>query len=265
MQTDVAINPGNSGGPLINARGEVIGINSQIYSGSGGYQGLSFAIPIDVAMNVERQLVTKGKVSRGRLGVTIQDVNQELADSFGLDKPRGALVGSVEAGSPAARAGIEAGDIILKFNNRELALSSELPSMVGGTPPGSEVVVELWRKGALKTVRMTVGEMNTAKAKAGDEAPAAATGGKLGLALRPLTPEEQAAIGGGRGGLAVADVADGPAARAGIRPGDIVLAANGEQISGVDQLRRQVGRAGKTLVLLVRRGDRSLFVPVRIG
>ena len=264
MQTDVAINPGNSGGPLMNARGEVIGINSQIFSRSGGYQGLSFAIPIDVAMNIERQLVTTGKVSRGRLGVTIQDVNQELADSFGLDRPRGALVSNVDPGSPAARADIQAGDIILTFNGRNVEKSGELPSLVGGTPPGSTVTLDVWRKGTPRTLSVAVGEMKTAKVTASGERPALAEGGRLGLAVRPLTGEEKAA-GDGKGGVAVDGVAAGPAARSGIRTGDVILSANGQRVTSPEELRTLVDRAGDKLVLLVRRGERNFFVPIRTG
>ncbi|MDI6751177.1 MAG: DegQ family serine endoprotease [Rhodocyclaceae bacterium] len=264
MQTDVAINPGNSGGPLLNMRGEVIGINSQIYSGSGGYQGLSFAIPIDVAMNVEQQLLAKGKVSRGRLGITIQEVDQALADSFGLDKPRGALVSSVEPGSPAAKAGLQSGDIILRFNGKEIAQSAELPMLVGGTPPGQQAQLEIWRKGASRTLTAALGEMKPATAK-GDEAGAQeAPAGRLNLALRPLTREERSEVEGGTG-LIVEDVGDGPAARSGIRPGDVILAANGERVASVAQLRKQLEHAGKRVALLVQRNGRTLFVPVSLG
>jgi serine protease Do len=264
MQTDVAINPGNSGGPLINATGEVIGINSQIYSRSGGYQGLSFAIPIDVAMDIERQLVSKGKVSRGRLGVMVQEVNQELAESFGLDKPRGALVSAVDAGSPAAKAGMQPGDVVLKFNGKEIGNSGELPALVGGVAPGSEVQIEVWRKGKTQQLRATVEEMKNLAARVGEAAPGGAATGKLGLALRPLSGEEKGRIEGGRG-LVVEDVAEGPAARAGIQPGDVILAANGEWVSNVEQLRNQLDRAGKTIAVLVQRGEQKLFVPIRLG
>jgi serine protease Do len=263
MQTDVAVNPGNSGGPLINASGEVIGINSQIFSQSGGYQGLSFAIPIDVAMNVEQQLVKHGKVSRGRLGISVQEVDQGLADSFGLDKPRGALVNEVDAGSPAAKAGLEAGDVILKFNGREIGNSSELPVLVGSSAPGSKASLEIWRKGASKTLGIAIGEMSnsseTATAATGN-----ATAGKLGLALRPLTREEKAQVAGGQG-LVVEDVADGPAARAGIEQGDVILSANGEPVKSVEQLRGQLSRSDKRIALLIQRGERRIFVPIRIG
>jgi serine protease Do len=264
MQTDVAVNPGNSGGPLLNASGEVIGINSQIYSRSGGYQGLSFAIPIDVAMNVERQLLADGKVHRGRLGVTIQEVDQGLADAFGLDKPRGALVSSVEPGSPAAKAGIQQGDVILKFNGKDLARSGDLPALVAATKPGSDVQLEIWRKGGTKTLGFAVGEMQNVAANDGEEAAAGADGGKLGLALRPLTREEKGEVDGGSG-LVVEDVSNGPAARAGIRPGDVILAANGQRISNIEQLRAQLERGKKRIALLVQRGEHKMFVPVEIG
>jgi serine protease Do len=263
MQTDVAVNPGNSGGPLINASGEVIGINSQIYSESGGYQGLSFAIPIDVAMNVEQQLVTHGKVRRGRLGVAVQEVDQGLADSFGLDKPRGALVNSVDAGSPAAKAGLEPGDVIVKFNGKEIGHSSELPSLVGSLAPGSKATLDIWRKGSSKTLNIAIGELNDAPAAVAD-ATGKASAGQLGLALRPLTREEKAQVAGGQG-LVVEDVADGPAARAGIEPGDVILSANGEQVTSVEQLRGRLSHSGKQIALLIQRGDNRLFVPIRIG
>jgi serine protease Do len=264
MQTDVAINPGNSGGPLFNARGEVIGINSQIYSRSGGYQGLSFSIPIDVAMDVERQLLTKGRVTRGRLGIVIQDVNQDLADSFGLGSPKGALVASVEPGSPAARAGIQPGDVIVKFNGRDIGRSTELPALVAGTAPGSEASIAVWRQGSVKDLRITVGELKgaVAQAKSGD-APATSSG-KLGLAVRPLTEDEKADGDGGRG-LMVESVKEGPAAQAGIQPGDVILAVNGSVVTSVEQLRDQVNKGGKNIALLVQRGERKMFVPIKIG
>ena len=264
MQTDVAINPGNSGGPLINANGEVIGINSQIYSRSGGYQGLSFAIPIDVAMNVEQQLVTKGKVSRGRLGVMIQDVNQPLADSFGLPRPLGALVSSVEPGGPAARAGLQAGDVILKFNDHEITRSSELPVLVANAKPGSAARLELWRQGSSKTLTIALGELSPDVALAKKNAENSGPAGKLGLALRPLTPAERTEVSGGTG-LVVEEVGNGPAARAGIQPGDVVLAANGEAVASLEQLRSKIEHAGKRIALLIQRGEQRMFVPVTLG
>jgi serine protease Do len=260
MQTDVAINPGNSGGPLFNTRGEVIGINSQIYSRSGGYQGLSFAIPIDVAMDIERQLVSKGKVTRGRLGITIQEVSQPLADSFGLDSPNGALVASVEPGSPAARSGIQSGDVVVRFNGHDIGRSAELPALVAGTAPGSEAKLEIWRHGEAKQLHITVGEMtNVAAADKPDDA-ATASAGTLGIAVRPLARDEKAETDGS--GLMVEGVKDGPAAKAGIRPGDVILSVNGVSVASVAQLREQLGRSGKRIALLVQRGENRMFVPL---
>ncbi len=263
IQTDVAVNPGNSGGPLFNMSGEVIGINSQIYSRTGGYQGLSFAIPIDVAVNVKEQLVQHGKVTRGRIGVTIQEVNQSLADSFGLDKPRGALVSSVDQSGPAARAGIRVGDVILSVNGEPVARSAELPPQVARLTPGSEAKFEVWRNGNKHMVSVIVAEMPTTVASSG---PAAAlkAGGKLGLAVRPLSPAErkQADVSGGL----VVEQVSGPAAKAGIQPGDIVLALNGTPVKSADELRRLVERnGGDTVALLVKREDARIFVPVKIG
>ena len=260
MQTDVAINPGNSGGPLINAAGEVIGVNSQIYSRSGGYQGLSFAIPIDVAMKVEKQLLDHGKVNRGRLGVLIQELNQPLAESFGLKKPTGALVASVEESGPAARAGVEPGDVILKFNGKEVENSADLPALVADVAPGTRARLEIWRQGAAKELPVTVGE---AQAPVAAKAPAAAQSGRLGLAVRPLTAEEKSEVGAA--GLLVEDVADGPAARAGIEPDDIILAVNGEKVQSVEQLKSLVAKAGKRLALLILREDRKIYVPISLG
>ncbi|HTY98670.1 MAG TPA: DegQ family serine endoprotease [Rhodocyclaceae bacterium] len=260
MQTDVAVNPGNSGGPLINAAGEVIGINSQIYSRSGGYQGLSFAIPIDVAMKVESQLLQHGKVSRGRLGVLIQEMNQGLAESFGLKKAEGALVASVEEGSPAAKAGIEPGDVILQFNGKDIEHSNDLPPLVADLSPGSPAKLTVWRQGAKREISLTVGEMQAAKA---DEAPAVFHGGRLGLSVRPLTAEEKSQVGSG--GLVVEDVGVGPAAKAGIEPDDVILAVNGQKVTSVEQLRNLVAKAGKRAALLILREDKKIYVPINLG
>ena len=261
LQTDVAINPGNSGGPLFNLAGEVIGINSQIYSRSGGYQGLSFAIPIDVAMKVEGQLLAHGKVSRGRLGVTIQEVSPELAESFGLDKPAGALVNSVDKGSAADKAGLQAGDVILKFNGTAISQSSELPPLVSDTAPGSKAALSVWRQGKPKELSITLGQMESGKVAAESAAP---QDKQLGLAVRPLNRQERAEAQVA-GGLVVEDVADGPAKRAGLRSGDVILSVNGELASSPDTLKSQLGQGRKKMALLVLRGEDRLFVPVTVG
>ncbi len=261
LQTDVAINPGNSGGPLFDLNGNVIGINSQIYSQSGGYQGLSFAIPIDVAMKVERQLVDHGKVNRGRLGVIIQEVDQDLAKSFGLDKPSGALVSSVDKGSPAEKAGIESGDVILKFNGKEVASSRDLPAMVADMTPGETAKVEIWHEGKIKQVSVAVGEMKVAGA---DQKPGNSAKGGLGLEVRPLSPDErnQADVAGG---LLVEGVENGPAAKAGIQSGDVILSVNGETVNSAAKLRSLVAKHDKRVALLVLRGDSKMFVPIQLG
>lgn len=261
IQTDVAVNPGNSGGPLFNMKGEVIGINSQIYSGTGGYQGLSFAIPIDVAAKVKDQLVHNGKVSRGRIGVSIQEVNQSLAASFGLKKPAGALVSSVDNDSPAAKAAIEPGDVILKADGREINRSIELSGYVADLKPGSSVKFEVWRKGAPRDIVVTVGEAKAPKLAVAGAAEQA--GGRLGVAVRALTSEEQRDARA-QGGVLVEDVS-GPAARAGIQPGDLVLAVNGAPVKDVDDLRGLVEKSGKNVALLVQRQNAKIFIPVNLG
>jgi serine protease Do len=261
LQTDVAINPGNSGGPLFDLNGEVIGINSQIYSQSGGYQGLSFSIPIDVAMKVEKQLLEHGKVNRGRLGVMIQEVNQDLAKSFGLDKPTGALVSSVEKNSPAEKAGIETGDVILKFNGKVVNSSRDLPAKVADVTPGDKAKVEIWHDGKTRELSVDVGEMKFAS---NDEKPAKGAKGGLGLAVRPLTSDErkQAEVAEG---LLVEDVQDGPAAKAGIESGDVILSVNGEKVGSAQKLRSLVAKHNKNVALLVLRGNNKMFVPIQLG
>ena len=261
IQTDVAINPGNSGGPLLNLDGEVIGINSQIYSRSGGYQGVSFAIPIDVAMNIEQQLVQHGKVSHGRIGVTIQEVSQSLAESFALKSTAGALVSSVAKGSPAAAAGLEPGDVILRLNDKEIGRSSELPPLVAASRPGSEIRLQVWRQGASREIALKVGEIpapQLASQKGGE-----ADKSRLGLALRPLTPEERRQADDAAGLLV--ENASGPAARAGIRRGDIVIALNGQAVRDVAQLRALLDKSGRSVALLIERDNARIFVPVDIG
>ncbi len=270
IQTDVAINPGNSGGPLFNMKGEVVGINSQIYSRTGGFMGLSFAIPIDVAMEIQSQLRTGGKVSRGRIGVTIQEVTRELADSFGLESTRGALVAAVEKDSPADKAGIEAGDIILSFNGRQVEKSSDLPRIVGNTKPGAKVAVQVWRGGAARGLNVTVGEMPdepvgrmARRGKPADPAPA----NQLGLVLSEPNAEQRRRLGI-RNGLVVEEVREG---RGELRQGDIILAIiqRGVQteVRSVDQFNDLLARQGRnaSVTLLVRRGDSQTFVTIRGG
>ena len=261
IQTDAAVNPGNSGGPLFNLRGEVIGVTSAIYSRTGGYMGVAFAIPVDVAANVEEQLLKTGKVERGRIGVGIQDVNGSLAQSFGLDRPRGALVSTVESGGPAEKAGIKPGDVILSYNGKALDNSNQLPPLVAATKPGSKASVEVWRGGRKETLGLTVDELKTEKVARAK--PDKGEHGRLGLAVRPLSPEERKELGGAQG-LVVEQVA-GPAARAGIRPGDLITAVNGTPVKTPDDLQKQVAKAKGSIALLVRRGDASIFVPIEIG
>ncbi len=264
IQTDAAVNPGNSGGPLFNLKGEVIGINSQIYSRSGGYQGVSFAIPIDVAMKIEEQLVQHGKVSHGRLGVSIQEVSQPLAESFGLKRAEGALIGAVEKGSPAEKAGLQAGDIILKIDDKPISRSSDLPPLVAGMRPGTRANLEIWRKGETRRVATTIAELKPEKeAMAAPEESSSVDKGRLGLAVRPLTPEErkQADVSGGL----VVQQATGAAARAGLRPDDIVLSFNGEPVKSVDQLRSLVSKSGKHAALLIERNGAKIFIPLDLG
>ena len=261
IQTDVAVNPGNSGGPLFNMAGEVIGINSQIYSRTGGYQGLSFAIPIDVAMGIQDQIVKHGKVQRGRLGVTIQEVNQSLSESFGLEKPAGALISSVEKGSPAEKAGLEAGDVILALNGKDIQTSNELPPLVASIRAGDTAKLKIWRKGAMREIDVKVGTSKDEKVASAEDK--ASVTGRLGLAVRTLSAEERRQLDG-KGGLRVESVS-GAATRSGVRPGDIVLAVNGEPVNTPEQLRAIVAKAGKRVALLIQRDEARLFVPVDLN
>ena len=261
IQTDVAVNPGNSGGPLFNLQGEVIGINSQIYSRSGGYQGLSFAIPIDVALKVSDQLLNEGKVSRGRIGVSVQAINQALAESFGLDKATGALVDAVPEGGPAAKAGIRPGDVILKFDGHAIQEPSELARLVSDLKPGTEAKVTLWREGGEKVVAVRLSGVEELAQTT--EVPPELAKSRLGLAVRPLSPQDgwQSDV---KGGLVV-ERSTGAAARAGIQAGDVVLAVNGYAVTDPSQLREFANKADKRLALLVQRGNNRLFVPIELG
>ncbi len=262
IQTDVAVNPGNSGGPLLNTRGEVIGINSQIYSRTGGYQGLSFAIPIDVALNVEQQLLEKGRVSRGKLGIAVQDLTQSLAESFGLPNPNGALVGMVPPDGPGAKAGVQPGDVILELNGKPVRDSRELPPKVADLTPGSEAMLKVWRDKNALELKVLVAELEEKSAPPAEKDVEKADHGRLGLAVRPLTPDEQKSLQV-QSGLMV-EKASGPSAKAGIHKGDIVLAVNGQSITDAAQLLELSQRAGKHLALLIQRGSNTLFVPVQL-
>jgi len=262
IQTDVAINPGNSGGPLFNLNGEVVGINSQIYSRSGGYMGLSFSIPIDVAMNIKEQLQKYGKASHGRIGVAIQPVTRDLAESFGLHKPEGALVANVESGSPADKAGMQSGDVVLGVNGRKVDDSSELPRIIGQLPPGTRASIKVWRKGSTRDLVVVIGEQEADKVASAPDAVKPA-GGKLGLAVRPLTGEEKAALRS-EGGLLV-EGASGPAAAAGIHQGDVILALNGESVKSVEQLRKLSDSAKGKVALLVQREAARIYIPINLG
>jgi serine protease Do len=264
IQTDVAVNPGNSGGPLFNLNGEVVGINSQIYSRSGGYMGLSFAIPIDVANNVRQQLVSTGKVTRGRIGVQIQEVNAQMADAFSLDRPRGALVGQVIEGGPAAKAGVKVGDVILSVNGKSVERSTALPGVISAIKPGDSAKVEVWREGSTKTLSVKVEEFQEETQKVANrdvEEPAKAD--KLGLSVRPLGADERKSADT-EGYLLVEDVT-GPAAQAGVRPGDVILGVNGKPVRSIAELKNATTNGSKTVAILLEREGNQLFLPIRIS
>ncbi|MDI1246177.1 MAG: Do family serine endopeptidase [Rhodoferax sp.] len=262
IQTDVAVNPGNSGGPLFNTRGEVVGINSQIYSRSGGYQGLSFAIPIELATRVKDQIVATGHASHARLGVAIQEVNQTLADSFHLDKPEGALVSSIDKNGPADMAGLKSGDVILKVNGQPIVASADLPALMGAATPGDKVNLEVWRQGKREVFTARLGDAS-AKAEKLANTENSVGQGKLGLALRSLQPQEKREAGVTQGLLV--EEAAGPAAAAGVQPGDLLVAVNGTPIDSVDQVRIMLAKATKSVALLIQRDGNKIFVPVRVG
>jgi len=274
IQTDVAVNPGNSGGPLLNMKGEVIGINSQIYSRTGGFMGISFAIPIDEVMRVADQLKSSGRVVRGRIGVGIAEVTKDVAEPLGLQRAAGALVRNVEAGGPAEKGGLEVGDIILKFDNRAIERSSDLPRIVGSTKPGTKVPVTVWRKGANKDLTIAVAEMeperapraagpNNNRGPQGSGSGPAAQANAMGLVVTDI-PEERKGQLRIKNGVLVESV-DGAAARAGLRPGDVILSMNNQDVAGAKQFNEAVAKLdkAKTNILLVRRGESAQYVPVR--
>jgi serine protease Do len=262
IQTDVAVNPGNSGGPLLNAAGQVVGVNSQIYSRSGGYMGLSFAIPASVAANVAQQLKEHGKVNHGRLGIGIQGLNQALAQSFDLPDSNGAIVGTVEKNSPAEKAGFKTGDVIRKIDNVAVTDSTDVTSRVGNMAPGTKVKIEVWREGKPVTLTATIGSFDDTEKVASAGKSAAQGQGKLGVAVRPLTQDEKSEAG--HDGLVVEN-ATGPAARAGIRPGDVIVSVGSTKVTTLEQLKRQVDKSGDHVALLIERNGQQIFVPVRIG
>jgi serine protease Do len=262
IQTDAAVNPGNSGGPLFNVDGQVIGINAQIYSRTGGYMGMSFAIPIDLALNVKNQLLTKGKVSRSRIGVGVQEVDQKLATSFGLGAPHGALVSTVDPKGPGQRAGLKPGDVITSVNGHTIDHSFDLPTVIADIPPGTEARIGIWHDHKpgevnVKTVLLDDEPLQSARNE-GEE-----NGGKLGLAVRPLEPKEQQELHT-RGRLLVEGVS-GPALAAGLQAGDVVLGVNGSDVASVADLKREVARAGHSVALLIQRDEAQRYVPVDIG
>ena len=266
IQTDVAINPGNSGGPLINMRGEVVGINSQIYSRSGGYMGISFAIPIDEAVRVSEQLRATGRVSRGRIGVTIGEVTKEIAESIGLGKPSGALVRSVEASGPAEKAGVEAGDIITKVDGRTVEKSADLPRIISSVKPSSKTTLQVFRRGAYRDLSVTVVEFEAERTARGNEREPAKPQppvGSLGLAVAELTEAQKRELKV-KSGVRV-ESAEGAAARAGVREGDVVLSLDNSEVTSAKQFEALVAKLdrAKVVTLLVRRGDVVNFLIIR--
>jgi len=267
IQTDVAVNPGNSGGPLLNTAGQAIGINSQIFSRSGGYMGISFAIPIDEAMRVAEQLRTNGKMTRGRIGVALGEMTKEIAESLGLGKPRGAYVRNVESNGPAAAGGIEAGDVILSFNSREINKSTDLPRVVGDTKPGTTATVQVWRKGNSRDLSVTVADTDTAQAATKKPDAPAANGNSViafGVAVVDLSDAKKKDLNI-KGGVEITSLGDGPLARAGARPGDVIIRIADADITGVKQFEAlfKTLDANKAVPVFIRRSDSTLVIPVK--
>ena len=261
LQTDAPVNPGSSGGPLFDLRGDVVGINSQIYSRSGGYQGLSFAIPIEVAVKVKDALLAHGHVDHGRLGITVQRIDQGLADSFGLEAPGGVLVSAVDPNGPGAKAGLKQGDIIQKVNGHDVGASHPLPDVIAELTPGTRVALHVWRNDAPLDINATLGRSQDESMV--ETAAVARHHDRLGVVARPLTADEQSEVGV-RGGLVVTE-AGGPAAAAGIGPGDVILGVNGIPVSSVRQLHDRIAGAGKHVALLIRHEDATMYVPIDLG
>jgi serine protease Do len=267
IQTDVAINPGNSGGPLFNLDGQVIGVNSQIYSRTGGFMGLSFAIPIEVAMDVAEQLKTKGRVSRGWLGVLIQDVTRELAPTFGLKNPEGALVAQVLADSPAAAAGLLPGDVILTFDGKEVPTSSALPPLVGITSVGETARVDVMRGGARITLDVVIAELPDEEQSGPSTAePPPLKTNRLGIAARDLTGDQREQLDLPEGGVLIDEVAEGPAAQAGLAEGDVIIMLDGQAITDLEGFNRvlEAIEPGRTVAVLIQRGDGRVFYAIRV-
>jgi serine protease Do len=266
IQTDVAVNPGNSGGPLLNLQGEVIGVNSLIYSGTGGYMGVSFAIPIEVALDVSRQLKSQGKVTRGRIGVAIQPVTKELARSFKLEEPVGAIVINVEKGGPAEQAGLRVGDVVLEWNGELIDDPNELPRLVAATKPGSLAHAAIWRSGKRQTLELRVGEIAPEPAALTKQAPAKEEDPRLGMAVRELMPAERKSLGVDYG-LVVVDVAQRTGPGSTLLPGDVIVAVNQSRFGNKQEFEKLIGahRKGDMVALLVRRGEVSLYVPIELG
>ncbi|HWI39177.1 MAG TPA: Do family serine endopeptidase [Burkholderiales bacterium] len=267
IQTDVAVNPGNSGGPLLNLDGEVIGVNSLIYSGTGGYMGVSFAIPIEVALDVSKQLMSEGKVTRGRIGIAMQPVTKELARSFGMDDTTGAIITNIEAGAPADQAGARAGDVVLEWNGEKIDDPNELPRLVAATKPGSLAHMAVWREGKRRLLQLRVGEVPVEAATAAPgKAPAKEDQARLGVAVRELTSAETKALGVDYG-LLVLEVASRPGPGSNILPGDVIVGVNQKRFANRQEFDQLIAaqKKGDMVALFVRRGELSLYVPLEVG